>query len=50
MVCKEIVHFKSKTSQKLYKIVQNKVELTDPKLVANAFNLANVGVDLTRLM
>ena len=49
---KEIVHFKSKTSQKIIKIVQDNVELTDPKLVANAFNnyFANVGVNLARLI
>ena len=49
---KEIVHFKSKTSQKIIKIVQNNVELTDPKLVANAFNnyFANVGVNLVRII
>ena len=35
---KEIVRFKSKTSQKIIKTVQNNVKLTDPKLVANAFN------------
>ena len=49
---KEIVHFKSKTSQKIIKTVQNNVKLTDPKLVANAFNnyFANVGVNLARLI
>ena len=48
----EIVHFKSKTSQKIIKIVQNNVELTDPKLLANAFNnyFANVGVSVARLI
>ena len=49
---KEIVHFKSKTSQKIIKTVQNNVKLTDPKLVANAFNnyFANMGVQLARLI
>ena len=49
---KEIVHFKSKTSQKIIKIVQNNVKLTAPKLVINAFNnyFANVGVNLARLI
>lgn len=49
---KEIVHFKSKTSQKIIKTVQNNVKLTDPKLVANAFNnyFENVGVNLARLI
>ena len=49
---KEIVYFKSKTSQKIIKTVQNNVKLTDPKLVANAFNnyFANVGVNLARLI
>ena len=49
---KDIVHFKSKTSQKMIKMVQNDVEITDPKLVANAFNnyFANVGVNLARLI
>ena len=45
---KEIVHLKAKINQKTVKIVQNETELTDPKLVANAFNnyFANVGVNL----
>ena len=49
---KEIVHFKSKTSQKIIKIVQNSVELTHPKLVAKAFNnyFASVRVNLDRLI
>ena len=43
---KEIVHFQAKIDQKTVKIVQNETQLTDPKLVANAFNnyCANVGV------
>ena len=47
---KEIVRFKSKISQKIMKTVQNNVKLTDPKLVANAFNnyFANIGVHLAR--
>ena len=47
---KEIVRIKSKISQKIMKTVQNNVKLTDPKLVANAFNnyFANIGVHLAR--
>ena len=47
---KEIVRFESKTSQRIMKTVQNNVKLTDPKLVANAFNnyFANTGVHLAR--
>ena len=47
---KEIVRFESKTSQRIMKTVQNNVKLTDPKLVANAFNnyFANIGVHLAR--
>ena len=47
---KEIVNFKAKTNQKTTKIVQNNTELTDPKVVANAFNnyFANVGANLAR--
>ena len=44
---KEIVHFRPKINQKIVKIIQNEIELTDPKQVANAFNnyFANVGVN-----
>ena len=47
---KEIVRFESKTSQKIMKTVQNNVKLTDPKLVASAFNnyFANIGVHLAK--
>ena len=47
---KEIVNFKAKKNQKTTKIVQNNTELTDPKVVANAFNnyFANVGANLAR--
>ena len=49
---KEIVHFQATIDQKTVKIVQNETELTDPKLVANAFNnyCANVGVNLASLI
>ena len=49
---KEIVDIKAKINQKTVKIVQNETELTDPKLVANAFNnyFANVGVNLATLI
>lgn len=45
---KQIVKFKPQTSQRLIKIVENNVEITEPKLVANAFNdyLANIGKNL----
>ena len=41
---KEIVNFKAKMNQKTTKIVQDNTELTDPKVVPNAFNhyFANV--------
>ena len=35
---KEIVHFNLKINQIFFKITQNDVDITDPKLVANAFN------------
>ena len=42
---KQIVKFKPQTSQRLIKIVDNNLEITEPKLVANAFNnyFANIG-------
>ena len=45
---KQIVKFKPLTSQRLIKIVDNNLEITEPKLVANAFNnyLANIGKNL----
>ena len=49
---KEIVDFKAKVNQKTTKIVQDNTELTDPKVVANAFNnyFANVGANLASLI
>ena len=38
MGIKEIVKFKPQTSQRLIKIVDNNFEITEPKLVADAFN------------
>ena len=35
---RHIVKFKPKTSQRLIKIVDNNLEITEPKIVANAFN------------
>lgn len=35
---KEIVHFKETSSHKVFKIKENNKEITDPKLIANAFN------------
>ena len=45
---KQIVQFKPLTSQRLIKIVDNNLEITEPKLVANAFNnyFANIGKNL----
>ena len=45
---KQIVKFKPQTSQRLIKIVENNLEITEPKLVANAFNdyFANIGKNL----
>ena len=42
---KQIVKFKPQTSQRLLKIVDNNLEITEPKLVVNAFNnyFANIG-------
>ena len=42
---KQIAKFKPQTSQRLMKIVDNNLEITEPKLVANAFNnyFANIG-------
>jgi len=49
---KEIVHFRPKINQKIFKIIQNEIELTDAKQVANSFNnyFANIGVNLARLI
>ena len=49
---KEIVNFKAKMNQKTTKIVQDNTELTDPKVVPNAFNhyFANVGANLASLI
>ena len=43
-----IVKFKAQTSQRLIKIVDNNAEITEPKLVADAFNnyFANIGKKL----
>ena len=45
MGIKQMVKFKPQTSQRLIKIVDNNIEITDPKLVADAFNnyFANIG-------
>ena len=45
---KQIVKIKPQTSQRLIKIVDNNLEITEPKLVANAFNnyFANIGRNL----
>ena len=45
---KQMVKFKLQTSQRLIKIVENNLEITEPKLVANAFNdyFANIGKNL----
>ena len=42
---KQIVKFKAQTSQRLFKIVDNNAEITEPKLFADAFNnySANIG-------
>ena len=48
MGIKQIVKFKPQTSQRLIKIVDNNFEITEPKLVADAFNnyFANIGKKL----
>ena len=48
MGIKQIVNFKPPTSQRLIKIVDNDTEITEPKLVADAFNnyFANIGKKL----
>ena len=48
MGIKQVVKFKPQTSQRLIKIVDNNAEITDPKLVADAFNnyFANIGKEL----
>ena len=48
MAIKQIVIFKPPTSQRLIKIVDNDNEITEPKLVAGAFNnyFANIGKKL----
>ena len=45
---KEIVHFKPKISGKNLKITENNIDITDPNLVADAFNkyFTNIGQDL----
>ena len=45
---KQIVKFKAQTSQRLFKIVDNNAEITEPKLFADAFNnyFANIGKKL----
>ena len=45
---KQIVKFKAQTSQRLFKIVDNNAEITEPKLFADAFNnySANIGKKL----
>ena len=47
---KEIVRFKPKKSNKIVKVIENGIDITDPKLVANAFNdyFANVGNNLAQ--
>ena len=49
MGIRQIVKFKLQTSQRLIKIVDNNAEITEPKLVADAFNnyyFANIGKKL----
>ena len=45
---KQIVKFKPQTSQRLIKIVENNLEITEPKLAAYVFNdyFANIGKNL----
>ena len=45
---KQIVKFKAQTSQRFIKIVDKNAEITEPKLVADAFNnyFANIGKKL----
>ena len=45
---KQIVHFKPQSSHQFVKIIENGQEITNPKLVANAFNnnFANIGNEL----
>ena len=42
------MHFKTKTNQNIYKIIQNNIEITDPRMIANAFNsyFTNIGNNL----
>ena len=49
---KQIVHFKPLSSHHFVKIIENGQEITNPKLVANAFNnhFANIGNDLLAKM
>jgi hypothetical protein len=49
---KEIIHFKPKTNQKTIQIVEDNVEITDPKIIANAFNnyFTNIGNNLANLI
>ena len=44
---KQIIHFKPSTSQRAVKIITNNNVITDPNLVADAFNnyFANIGMD-----
>ena len=48
MGIKQIVKFKPQASQRLIKIIDNNSEITEPKLVADAFNnnFANIGKNL----
>ena len=45
---KQIIHFKPKTSHKAVKIINENIEMTDPYMIANAFNnyFASVGNNL----
>ena len=45
---KQIIHFKPQASQKFIRIVDNNNEISDPKLIANAFNkyFSNIGNNL----
>ena len=45
---KQIIHFKPQASQKFIRIVDNNNEISDPKLIANAFNkyFGNIGNNL----
>ena len=48
MGIKQIVKFKPQTSQRLIKIGDNNIEITEPKLVVDAFNnyFANIGTKM----